>query len=228
MHHPTNFIHFLTGLLAGLWAQSATAQIPVVGIPVPELSILDTEMTTFMEANDISAGSLSVMHNGVIVFHHTYGWQDQAESKPIRPDALFRVSVTKPFTAPPLPLIADDALSGHKGIQQELPVSGFSIMPLRHARCPAATSSITSFDTMVAGPRDRRRFDLHGSHHRERDEYTSPPGRENTMRYIMGQPLQYDPDPRLLEYRLSDPRAHHRRSFRNRLPELFAKPHHRS
>jgi len=139
------------------------------------------------------------MHNGVIVFHHTYGWQDQAESKPIRPDALFRVaSVTKPFTAAAIrTLIADGSLSLDTKVFS-LGAPGTGVLDHVPFGTPdARLGNITidhllrhygGWDRGIAGDLTYMETTIANAM-----GIPSPPGRENTVRYIMGQPLQYDP-----------------------------------
>lgn len=189
------FLFFVASLLG--W--DAHAEIPVVGTPVPELSSLDAEMRSVMEANEISAGSLSVMRDGVIVFHRLYGWQDRQQRLPIRVDAMFRVaSVTKPFTAAAIrKLIRDGEISLNsrvfslgtpgRGLLDFVPLGtpddrlgDITVEHLLQHRC--------GWDRDVAGDLTYRENTIATAF-----GVPSPPGRVKTVRYIMGQPLQHDP-----------------------------------
>lgn len=156
-------------------------------------------MTQMMSSNSISAASLSVMRNGVVVFHHVYGWQDRQKQKVLRPDSIFRVaSVTKPFTAAAIrKLISDGHFTlGTKVFSLGTPGAGL----LDHV--PFGTPDSRLGDVTVdhllqhRGGWDRNLVgDLT---YREKTIASamgvpSPPGRDNTVRYIMGQPLQYNP-----------------------------------
>lgn len=172
---------------------------PARGPAVPALAAFDGLMQSFMASNDISAGQLAVMRDGVVVFHRTYGWQDQERTRPLPTNALMRVaSVTKPFTAAAIhKLIAQGRLSLDDHLF-DLGQPGGGILKLK-----------------PAGPPDPRLKDVtvqHCLHHRggwnrslvgdltyfelaaaKKLGVTSPPGRTNLVRYIMGQPLQHDP-----------------------------------
>ncbi len=85
----------------GAWlVGTSQAEIPVSGMPVPELAQFDQLMVDFMEANNVKGAVLGIMKDGVIVYQRGFGWKDEAETVPLRHDAVMRVaSITKPFTA---------------------------------------------------------------------------------------------------------------------------------
>ncbi|MGJ8639703.1 MAG: serine hydrolase domain-containing protein [Opitutaceae bacterium] len=192
-----------------------SGDIPVIGVPAPEFALLDVEMTTFMEANEISAGSLSVMSDGVIVFHHVYGWQDKEKQRPLRPDAMFRVaSVTKPFTAAAIrKLIADGAIeldskvfklngTNPDGILNHTPF--FTYYPAENATVDSRLADITvehlllhkgGWDKDVSGISDYTYWGGTIAYlmNEASLDVASPAGRDQILRYIMGQPLQHAP-----------------------------------
>ncbi|PQO27775.1 serine hydrolase domain-containing protein [Blastopirellula marina] len=177
----------------------AAAQMPVAGKPAPELAELDQAMLDFMKENDISAGSLSVMKDGKIVLHHTYGWQDEQRQVPIREDAMFRVaSVTKPFTAAAIrKLIRDGQISLDSKVFR-LAGSDEGLLDFQPLGKPDPRLKEITIDHLLhhRGGWDR---DMVGDlTYREKEiaqafGVASPPGREKTVRYVMGQPLQHDP-----------------------------------
>ena len=172
---------------------------PAVGIPVPELAVFDTAMQDLMESNNITGGQLAVMRNGTVVFQRSYGWQDQALTHPLAPDALMRIaSCTKPFTAAAIrKLITQGQLSLTNHIFS-LGVAGAGILPYEPFGTPdPRLHDITvehclqhtgGWDATVTG-------ELNFQEARIAAEMgvTSPPGRTNVVRWIMGQPLQFDP-----------------------------------
>ncbi|MGJ8724327.1 MAG: serine hydrolase domain-containing protein [Roseibacillus sp.] len=189
----------LASLLILFPSQLLWAQIPVVGVPVPELMVLDSEMKTFMETNEITAGSLSVMRNGTIVFHHTYGWQDLEQQKPIRPDALFRVaSITKPFTAAAIRNLIEDGLLSLDTKVFSLGTPGVGILDYVPFGTPDARLGDITIDHLLRHYGGWDRGVAGDLTYMDRAiaaamDVPSPPGRENTVRYIMGQPLQNEP-----------------------------------
>lgn len=180
-------------------APQAWAEMPIGGKPAPDLALLDQEMTQFMQQHDISAGSLSVMKDGEMVLHHVYGWQDEARKVPLREDAIFRVaSVTKPFTAAAIrKLIADGKFSLDSKVFR-LPGSDEGILELEPLGEPDARLKDVTVDHLLhhRGGWDRK---IAGDLTYQEQEIAkafgvqSPPGRELTVRYIMGQPLQHAP-----------------------------------
>lgn len=81
-------------------AAIASAELPITGMPVPELAVFDNLMTDFMDDNGIEAGVLGIMKDGVIVYQRGFGWKDAAHTRPLRHDAVLRIaSISKPFTA---------------------------------------------------------------------------------------------------------------------------------
>jgi len=193
---PTSFAFAVLTIASTL---SVRAQIPIEGFPVPDLSVLDDEMTSFMESNDISAGSLSVMRNGAIIFHHTYGWSDQEKTVPLDTDALFRVaSVTKPFTAAAIrKLISEGKLTLNTkvfslgvpsaGILDHAPF-GTPDSRLKNITIDHLINHLGGWDLSIAGDLTFRERQI-----ADEMDVPKPPGRDNTIRYTMGQPLQYDP-----------------------------------
>ena len=181
-------------------AGAAAQQIPVVGVPVPELAALDTKMTDLMTARSISAASLTVSRQGTILFQHAYGWQDRAKSNPIRPDVMFRIaSCTKPFTAAAVrKLISDGKLSLDSKVFS-LGVPGAGILD----QAPFGTPSVWLGEITVNhllqhrggwnpgyAPGDLTYQEIAAA---AAMGVPSPPGPDNTVRYIMGQPLRYRP-----------------------------------
>ena len=159
-------------------------------------------MQGFMESEGISAGMAAVMRNGVPIYHRAFGWQDQAKSMPLQPDAVMRLaSVTKPLTAAAVrKLIA----AGEFGLNDRVfSVAGPGTGLLDHT--PFGTHDARLGDITIEhllrhrGGWDR---DAAGDHtYRERQiaqamSLPSPPGRDATVRWIMGQPLQFAPGTR--------------------------------
>ena len=189
-----------------LWTLVATqlvtglgAQIPVIGVPVPQLAGLDNQMTQLMQANSISAGSLTVIRNGVIVFHHVYGWQDRLKQIPLRPDAVFRVaSCTKPFTAAAVrKLITDGQLSLSSRVFS-LGVPGAGVLDHLPFGTPDSRLTSITVDHLLKHRGGWNRDIVGDLTYREKTiatamKISSPPGRDATVRYIMGQPLQHNP-----------------------------------
>ncbi|MBL9116837.1 MAG: serine hydrolase [Verrucomicrobiaceae bacterium] len=175
------------------------AAIPTTGIAVPELAILDEEMEDLMTTNNIKAGSIALSRNGTIIFYRNYGWMNQAKTVPIREDVMMRIaSCTKPLTAAGIrKLITAGQLSlTTKVFSLGTPGAGvLDHVPFRTADSRLSQITIQhllqhrgGWDRDIAG-------DLTYMEKTIASEMgvTSPPSQDNTVRWIMGEPLQYDP-----------------------------------
>lgn len=89
------------------------AQTPVSGIPVRELSGLDTIVESLMTRYHSPGASLAVSVDGRLVYARGYGYADVSLKQFVQPDSLFRVaSNSKALTATAiLKLIEDGKLS---------------------------------------------------------------------------------------------------------------------
>ena len=183
----------------------ALALPPAQGPAVPQLAAFDRLMQEFMDNNDISAGQLAIMRNGVVVFDRAYGWQNKTGDtapynlKGLPRGALMRVaSVSKPFTAAAIrALIAQGRLSLdsrvfslRKGDGGILDLTPFGTPDPRLGRITVGHLLVHrgGWDRSIAGDlsyRERRIAREMG--------IASPPGAVNQVRWIMGQPLQHDP-----------------------------------
>jgi CubicO group peptidase (beta-lactamase class C family) len=188
-----------TGCLVLLHASGFADPPPAVGVPVPELSVFDDLMQNFMEDHAIPGGALGIMSDGVVVFERAYGWQDELQSHPIRPNVVMRVaSMTKPVSAAAIrTLIAAGALNlTDRVFNPKNPGAGV-LEYLPFGTPDVRLGSITIEHLLQhRGGWDRGMVgDLTYMEQNIADdmEIPSPPGRVNTARWIMGQPLQHDP-----------------------------------
>jgi N-acyl-D-amino-acid deacylase len=188
---------------------------PAQGPAVPALAAFDEVMQKFMEKNGISAGQLAITRNEVLVFERSYGWQDKERTKPLLLGAPMRIaSVTKPFTAAAIRALIrlskgkltlkTRVFSFRKG---DGGILNFDPFP-DHVKPDSRLKDITIEDCLRhrgGWDRNHRR----GLHRKKVGDLTyielkiakamnipSPPGPINTVRYILGQPLQFTPGSR--------------------------------
>jgi hypothetical protein len=45
---------------------------------------VDSTVQSFMQTNNVSAGTVAVMRNGVVIYHRSFGWQNQQKTVPSR------------------------------------------------------------------------------------------------------------------------------------------------
>ncbi|UCE59890.1 MAG: serine hydrolase [Phycisphaerales bacterium] len=74
--------------------------LPMSGMPVPELAVFDRTMQDFMAERDIGAGLLGIMKDGCIVYERGFGYMENYHGGGVLPeDAMMRIaSCGKPIT----------------------------------------------------------------------------------------------------------------------------------
>lgn len=179
--------------LLALAPHAALAGPQIQGAPVPELANFDALMTDFMNDNDIQAALLGIMKDGVIVYQRGFGWKDSANTVPLRHDALMRVaSCTKPVTAAALQrLIAANFIEDTDNVF-DLGQPGGGILPITAFGALADPGynqiQVQHLYTHTSGLPDNQGTDPTYQEVQIADDMgiVSPPGRWNTMRWIMG------------------------------------------
>ncbi len=82
------------------FAADADDSLPVTGGTVAGLESFDEMMTAFLKDNKIPGGALAVTRQGKLVYARGFGYADLEKKEPVEPAALFRIaSVSKPLTA---------------------------------------------------------------------------------------------------------------------------------
>lgn len=148
----------------------------------------------------IPGATLAIMKDGIVVYERGFGFADEHLTELLEPDAMMRVaSVSKPITAAAIRVLIDDGLLALNTRAFDLgqPTGGvLAIDPFPTLGDPRlADITINNllrhtggWDRDIAGDltfRDVFIANTMGVEH--------PPGRENVMRYILGQPLEHDP-----------------------------------
>lgn len=202
----TTFIRIAAAALTA--AATASAAPAISGRPVPELVDLDDIMSDFMDDNEITAGVLGVMQEGRIVYLRGFGEDFNGGDLP--ENALMRIaSCTKPITAAVTRrLIENNEFAlGDNAFDLGQPGGGvldcvgkYSPFPTLWNPAPNNPSPINTitidhllrhrggWDRNIAGDLTRRELDI-----ADAMEVDSPPGRVNTVRWILGQPLEFTP-----------------------------------
>jgi len=192
----------LVVVLAGLAGGVARADgMPVTGVPVPELADFDSAMLDFMSEYDLTGGVLAVSVDGCVVYQRGFGWREffpvlvpLPENTPMR-----LASVEKPLTAAVIRKLADlgyfslgdyvfDLEQPFGGILQIQPWQGIgdprlNDVTVRHLLLhTGGWSRDDTFDPQFEAIMIATAMGI-----------SSPPGRENTVRYMLSQPLQFVP-----------------------------------
>jgi hypothetical protein len=206
------FVAFAMTVLLLLCGANSRAELPITGRRVETLTDLDARMKNYMNDHGICAGVLGVMKDGRIVYLRGFGYCFDGTT-PLPENALFRLaSCTKPITvAAARQLIA----AGRFNLTSNAFNLGQAGGGLLDAR---AGGEYEPFPALWGGA-----FDSFGNKYSHadiqvqhliahtggwehdpdltREERTiaaamgtgSPPGRTNTVKYILGQPLQFEP-----------------------------------
>ena len=173
-------------------------EMPMTGLRVPELASYDRTLRGLLEKWQVPGGALAVVKDGRLVLARGYGWADVDARQPVRPDSLFRLaSLSKSLTAAAiLKLVEDGKLRlddrAFALLPDLPPPSGATVDPrleritvrnlLNHT---GGWDSGTSFDPMFRSREIART--LGGP---------TPPDAAAIVRYMRGQPLQFDPGTR--------------------------------
>jgi len=180
--------------------------IPVTGTSVEALVHVEQAMIDYMVEHDIGAGALGIMKDGVVVYHRGFGWRDFARAEPVPPDVMMRIaSVTKPLTASVVRRLVEQGAIRLDERVFDLGQPGGGLLRLEPFRAlgDPRLADVTvehllghagGWDRASAGPGGMP-LDLTYLETRIAAEMgvPSPPGRERTVRWILGQPLQFDP-----------------------------------
>ncbi len=174
--------------------------IPITGMEIPELSVIDTTMTDFMQVNAILTASVGIVRNEKVIYYRSFGWQDENASVPVAHNVVMRIaSVTKPITAAAIrQLIADGfiglnervfTVNGQTGILDITPF-GTPDPRLDQITVNHLLQHYGGWDRNAPGVGDLTYKELQIA---SEMNIASPPGRMATVSWIMGQPLQSTP-----------------------------------
>ena len=197
--------HFLRAAgIVGLASLTPLDGWPVSGGPggfLSEFFAFDREIQKFMEARNIPGGALAVVKDRRLVYTRGYGWADRENKIPVKPASLFRIaSVAKPFTAVAvLKLVEEDNLSLDARVF-DLLASGTDAPKPTVGKPDERLKQITvqhllhhtggwdrdkSFDPMFRARQIAKALGI-----------ASPPAPRDIIRYMLGQPLDFDPGTR--------------------------------
>lgn len=170
--------------------------LPTTGDVPAELTGVDEAVRSFVADRGITAAALGVSKDGEVVLERGYGWADEARSDPTPPDAPFRVaSLTKSLTAAAVRSLFGDGLSRDATVLSVLdlePPSG----ELADERLADVT--IDHLLTHSGGWNPGATFDPMFRHFAIADalDLSEPPDTRDIARYMLDQPLQFDPGSR--------------------------------
>ena len=179
-----------------LAAAALPAQVLVSGPPAPGLNAFDTAVLGLMSKWSIPGAALAITNNGHLIFAHGYGLADKEDSQPVQPDSLFRIaSISKPFTAAAaLKLIEQGVLqlntTAFSVLSDLTPPPGATVDPrIYQITVQELLAHTGGWDRDIAGDPPFAFLDTAA----QTFNAVPPATPDLLIRYMMGQPLQYDP-----------------------------------
>jgi len=178
----------------------ACASTPAAGARTnPVAAPFDREIEAFMKARNIPGGALAVVKDRRLVYARGYWWADREKRLAATPRSLFRIaSVSKPITAVGVLRLVEDR-------RLNLDAKAFDLLPERFGPLPSAHPDPRLQQITV-------RQLLHHTGGWDRDKSFDPMFRprliartvgspapadpEAVIRYMRGQPLDFDPGTR--------------------------------
>ena len=159
----------------------------------------DPAMEAFMAARKVPGGALAVVKDRRLVYARGYGWADRDKKIPVNPGSLFRIaSVSKPITAVAVLKLVEEK-------KFDLDARAFDIVrlpPVLEAGRPADARLIRITIRQLlqhTGGWDRdQSYDpmFRPKRIAEKTNTPLPAGAAAVIRYMLGQPLDFDPGSR--------------------------------
>lgn len=190
----------ISAVFGASFVHAGEQAIPITGVANADLQPFDKLMTSFVEEHKVPGASLAVTRRGKLVYARGFGYADVDKKEPVRPDSLFRIaSVSKPITAVAIMRLVekgkiglDDKVVDHMHLTPFLadgakPDPRWKQITVRHClQHRGGWDRKKSFDPIG------RAWDI------AKALGIKPPVRPlHVVRWMMGQPLDFDPGERM-------------------------------
>jgi N-acyl-D-amino-acid deacylase len=172
--------------------------MPMSGTAVPGMSSVDSVISALMTRWDIPGGAVGIVRDGRLVYARGFGYADVASQEVTAPDDLFRIaSVSKPVTSAAILRLVEE---GRLSLDEPAFALLADITPLPGATVDPRLATITVRHLLVhSGGWDRAlTFDpmFRPTEIAEATGTPAPASAEAIIRYMLGQPLDFDPGSR--------------------------------
>ena len=165
-----------------------------------EGSVYGATLDSFSVVHGIGASALAIMKDGNVIYEGVSGFMDAGHNRAIVSNVMMRVaSVSKPVTAAAVrQLVADGSLAlDARAFDLGQPEGGLLTLQPFPSLGDSRLMDITVKHLLLHGAGWDRDSTADWVFREvgiaRRMSVPSPPGRENTVRYVLGQPLQFDP-----------------------------------
>lgn len=187
-------------------APAPPAALPAGPGPSPQSadSLFEPILRDFMKQQGIGAAALAIMKDDRVVYELAMGWKDDERTISLPDDVMMRIaSLTKPITAAAIRKLADSRRLGLDDRVFDVTGDGtglLKIQPFPQLGDPRIADITVRHLLGHRGGWDRDSTSDFALKHEipiaRALSMPSPPGPRNTMRYVLGRPLQFDPDSR--------------------------------
>jgi CubicO group peptidase (beta-lactamase class C family) len=180
-------------------AAAARQEVRATGTAVPGMAAYDRAMADLMAEHQIPGGAVAVVKDGRLVFARGYGLADVEAGRPVQPDSLFRIaSNSKAFTAAAVLKLVEQG-------RLRLDTRAFSVLgdlqpPPGAATDPRiATITVEQLLHHTAGWDREKTFDpmFRSAPIATAVGAPAPASCATIIRYMLGQPLDFDPGTRV-------------------------------
>ncbi|MCB1308807.1 MAG: beta-lactamase family protein, partial [Leptospiraceae bacterium] len=171
--------------------------LPITGTAVPQLQAFDAAMSEFMRIHSVPGASLALIKDGRVVYARGFGYADRDSRETVRPESIFRIqSLTKTFTAIAImQLVQRGIIALDTHVYDYLALEPFlasgdtfderwKLITIRQLlQHTGGWNRDATYDPLFQTARIAREMGR-----------TPPASAEDIARYMMGQPLDFDPD----------------------------------
>ncbi|MEO1583180.1 MAG: serine hydrolase domain-containing protein [Planctomycetota bacterium] len=174
--------------------------MPTTGCASSVFAGVDAAIVGLMEEHAILGATLAIAYNGVVIYERGYGWSDREQAHLMQPDAMMRIaSVSKPITVAAARRLIEfgtfevddfafDLGQRPRGLLGIEPFPSLGDARLADVRVSHLIEHTAGWNRGIAGDLTFKEIEI-----AEQLEIDSPPDREQTVAWILGQPLQSDP-----------------------------------
>ncbi|MCA9114512.1 MAG: beta-lactamase family protein [Planctomycetaceae bacterium] len=182
-----------------VFAQAGEEELPVTGVAQADLEPFDRLMASFVEEHNVPGAALAVTQRGRLVYARGFGFADVEQKQPVQPASLFRIaSISKPLTAVAImqlvernKLQLDDSVLPLMQLEPLLPAGSTPDSRWEQITIPQCLQHTGGWDRSITPDPIGRAWEIAAAL-----GIQPPVTPAHIVRYMMGQPLDFDPGER--------------------------------